>query len=128
MLGINIIVSCASIDPWGSVIDILYTLDIASNYSAIQKLKLWLQSQDIPMEFYILSKELKTRSKLNWDFPKYAISRICFKLCRIFLFFRKILMLSQNMCKNKRSLRKNWRINQAVRIFFQYYIRKNWLI
>jgi hypothetical protein len=50
-----------------------------------------------------------------------------FKLCGIFLFFRKILMLSQNMCKNKKSLRKNWRKNQAVRIFFQYYIHKNWL-
>jgi hypothetical protein len=32
-----------------------------------------------------------TRSKLNWDFPKYAISRICFKLCGIFLFFRKMI-------------------------------------
>jgi hypothetical protein len=31
-------------------IDILYTLDSASNYSAIQKLKPWLQTQDIPMK------------------------------------------------------------------------------
>ena len=54
-----------------------------------------------------LYEKVGTRSKLNWDFPKYAISRICFKLCGIFLFFRKILMLSQNMCKNKKSLPKN---------------------
>jgi hypothetical protein len=46
-------------------IDILYTLDSASNYSAIQKLKLWLQTQDIPTKwedsyvFYFLNKELK---------------------------------------------------------------------
>jgi hypothetical protein len=32
-------------------IDILYTLDSASNYSAIQKLKPWLQTQDIPMKW-----------------------------------------------------------------------------
>jgi hypothetical protein len=32
------------------LIDILYTLDSASNYSAIQKLKPWLQTQDIPMK------------------------------------------------------------------------------
>jgi hypothetical protein len=31
-------------------IDILYTLDCASNYSAIQKLKPLLQSQVIPMK------------------------------------------------------------------------------
>jgi hypothetical protein len=31
-------------------IDILYTLDSASNYSAIQKLKPRLQTQDIPMK------------------------------------------------------------------------------
>jgi hypothetical protein len=46
-------------------IDILYTLDSASNYSAIQKLKPWLQTPDIPMEwedsyvFYFLNRELK---------------------------------------------------------------------
>jgi hypothetical protein len=46
-------------------IDILYTLDNASNYYAIQKLKLWLQTQDIPMKwedsyvFYFLNRELK---------------------------------------------------------------------
>jgi hypothetical protein len=45
--------------------DILYTLDSASNYSTIQKLKPWLQTQDIPMKwegsyiFYFLNKELK---------------------------------------------------------------------
>jgi hypothetical protein len=44
---------------------ILYTLDSAYNYSAIQKLKPWLQTQDIPMKwedsyvFYFLNKELK---------------------------------------------------------------------
>jgi hypothetical protein len=32
-------------------IDILYTLDSASNYSAIQKLKPWLQSQVVPMKW-----------------------------------------------------------------------------
>ena len=31
-------------------IDILYTLESASNYSAIQKLKPRLQTQDIPMK------------------------------------------------------------------------------
>ena len=47
-----------------SLIDILYTLDSASNYSAIQKLKPWLQAQDIPMKwedsnvFYFLNREL----------------------------------------------------------------------
>ena len=46
-------------------IDILYTLDSASNYSTIQKLKPWLQTQDIPMKwedtyvFYFLNRELK---------------------------------------------------------------------
>jgi hypothetical protein len=46
-------------------IDILYTLDSASNYSAIQKLKPWLRTQDIPMKwedsyvFYFLNRELK---------------------------------------------------------------------
>jgi hypothetical protein len=46
-------------------IDILYTLDSASNYSAIQKLKPWLQTRDIPMKwedsyvFYFLNRELK---------------------------------------------------------------------
>jgi hypothetical protein len=45
-------------------IDILYTLDSASNYSAIQKLKPWLQTQDIPMKwedsyvFYFLNIKL----------------------------------------------------------------------
>jgi hypothetical protein len=44
-------------------IDILYTLDSASNYSAIQKLKPWLQTQDVPMKwedsyvFYFLIKQ-----------------------------------------------------------------------
>jgi hypothetical protein len=33
------------------IIDILYTLDSAYNYSAIQKLKPWLQTQDIPMKW-----------------------------------------------------------------------------
>jgi hypothetical protein len=49
-----------------ATIDILYTLDSASNYSAIQKLKPWLQAlQDIPMKwedsyvFYFLNRELK---------------------------------------------------------------------
>jgi hypothetical protein len=32
-------------------IDISYTLDSASKYSAIQKLKPWLQTQDIPMKW-----------------------------------------------------------------------------
>ena len=32
-------------------IDILYTLDSASNYPAIQKLKPWLQTQDILMKW-----------------------------------------------------------------------------
>jgi hypothetical protein len=46
-------------------IDILYTLDSASNYSAIQKSKPWLQTQDIPMKwedsyvFYFFNWELK---------------------------------------------------------------------
>ena len=50
---------------WFFTIDILYTLDSASNYSAIQKLKPWLQTQDIPMKwedsyvFYFLNRELK---------------------------------------------------------------------
>ena len=34
----------------GFPIDILYTLDSASNYSEIQKLKPCLQAQDIPMK------------------------------------------------------------------------------
>jgi hypothetical protein len=48
-----------------TTIDILYTLDSASNYSAIQKLKPWLQTRDIPMKwedsyvFYFLNRELK---------------------------------------------------------------------
>jgi hypothetical protein len=47
------------------IIDILYKLDSASNYSAIQKLKSWLQTQDIPMKwedsyvFYFLNREIK---------------------------------------------------------------------
>jgi hypothetical protein len=47
------------------VSDILYTLDSASNYPAIQKLKPWLQTQDISMKwedsyvFYFLNRELK---------------------------------------------------------------------
>jgi hypothetical protein len=46
-------------------IDILYTLDSASNYSEIQKLKPWLQTRDIPMKwedyyvFYFLNRGLK---------------------------------------------------------------------
>jgi hypothetical protein len=37
---------------WNAAIDILYTLDSASSYSAIQKLKRpWLQIQDIPMKW-----------------------------------------------------------------------------
>jgi hypothetical protein len=46
-------------------IDILYTLDSASNYYAIQKLKPWLQAQGIPMKwedwyvFYVLNREVK---------------------------------------------------------------------
>ena len=46
-------------------IDILYTLDSASNYSAIHKMKPWLQTQDIPMKwedsyvFSFLNTELK---------------------------------------------------------------------
>jgi hypothetical protein len=46
-------------------IDILYTQDSASNYSAIQKLKPWLQTQDIPMKwedsyvFYCLKLNIK---------------------------------------------------------------------
>jgi hypothetical protein len=34
-------------------IDILYTLDSASDYSAIQKLKPWLQSQVVPMKWEV---------------------------------------------------------------------------
>jgi hypothetical protein len=34
-----------------ATIDIIYTLDSASNYSVIQKLKPWLQTQDIPMKW-----------------------------------------------------------------------------
>jgi hypothetical protein len=47
------------------LIDILYILDSACNYSAIQKLKPWLQAQGIPMKwedsyiFYFLNRELK---------------------------------------------------------------------
>ena len=38
-------------DVFSSIsIDILYTLDSASNYFAIQKLKPCLQTQDIPMK------------------------------------------------------------------------------
>jgi hypothetical protein len=50
---------------WELPIDIIYTLDSASNYSAIQKLKPWLQTQDIPMKwedsyvFCFLNRELK---------------------------------------------------------------------
>jgi hypothetical protein len=50
---------------YGKVIDILYTLDSACNYSAIQKLKPWLPTQDIPMKwedsyvFYFLNRKLK---------------------------------------------------------------------
>jgi hypothetical protein len=57
--------SIVSISVCDSAIDILYTLDSASNYSAIQKLKPWLQAQDIPMKwedsyvFYFLTRELK---------------------------------------------------------------------
>jgi hypothetical protein len=46
-------------------IDILYTLDSASNYSEIQKLKPWLQSQVVSIKwedsyvFYFLNRELK---------------------------------------------------------------------
>jgi hypothetical protein len=52
-------------DVQAPIIDILYTLDSASNYSAIQKLKPWLLTQDIPMKwedsyvFYFLNRELK---------------------------------------------------------------------
>ena len=52
---------CLCVEP----IDILYTLDSASNYSAIQKLKPWLQAQGIPMKwedwyvFYFLNREHK---------------------------------------------------------------------
>jgi hypothetical protein len=48
-----------------AAIDILYTLDSASNYSVIQKLKPWLQSQIVPMKwedsyvFYFLHREFK---------------------------------------------------------------------
>jgi hypothetical protein len=57
------VLSCEAI--YLKTIDILYTLDSASNYSAIQKLKPWLQTQDIPMKwedsyvFYFLNRELK---------------------------------------------------------------------
>ena len=50
---------------WGAIIDILYTLDSASIYSAIQKLKPWLQSQVVPIKWedlyvlYFLNRELK---------------------------------------------------------------------
>jgi hypothetical protein len=53
---------------WAKTIDILYTLDSASNYSAIQKLKPWLQTPDIPMKwedsyvFYFLNRELNIKS------------------------------------------------------------------
>jgi hypothetical protein len=51
-------------------IDISYTLDRASNYSAIQKLKPWLQTQDIPMKwedsyvFYFLRRLSSPCTKL----------------------------------------------------------------
>jgi hypothetical protein len=56
--------TCSATTPSKSI-DILYTLDSASNYSAIQKLKPWLQSQVVPMKwedsyvFYFLNRELK---------------------------------------------------------------------
>jgi hypothetical protein len=50
-----------------NTIDILYTLDSASNYSAIKKLKPWLQSQVVQSHemredsyiSYFLNRELK---------------------------------------------------------------------
>ena len=48
----------------------LYTLDSASNYSAIQKLKPWLQTQDISMKwedsyvFYFLKGNLNVKVSL----------------------------------------------------------------
>jgi hypothetical protein len=57
------------------IIDILYTLDSASNYSAIQKLKPWLQTQDIPMKWEIYSKYI---FKL-------------FKWWKLLLFFKRLL-------------------------------------
>jgi hypothetical protein len=57
--------SCHTRPLYHALIDILYTLDSASNYSAIQKLKPWLQSQVVPMKwedsyvFYFLNRELK---------------------------------------------------------------------
>jgi hypothetical protein len=59
----------ASVAQLVRAIDILYTLDSASYYSAIQKLKPWLQTQDIPMKwkdsyvFYFLNRELKHEVK-----------------------------------------------------------------
>jgi hypothetical protein len=65
------IISCTSqIRNWimyscMPTIDILYTLDSASNYSAIQKSKPWLQSQVVPIKwedsyfFYFFNRELK---------------------------------------------------------------------
>jgi hypothetical protein len=56
---------CTSLEKSCTSIDILYTLDSASNYSAIQKLKPRLQTRDIPMKwedsyvFYFLNRELK---------------------------------------------------------------------
>jgi hypothetical protein len=68
-------------------IDILYTLDSASNYSAIQKLKPWLQTQDIPMKwedsyvFYFLNRELKG----HWH-PKFLLLISIRYTCGIFNF------------------------------------------
>jgi hypothetical protein len=57
----------SAVPDYVTTIDIVYTLDSASkaNYSAVQKLKPWLQTQDIPMKwedsyvFYFLNGELK---------------------------------------------------------------------
>jgi hypothetical protein len=52
-----------------------YSLDSASNYSTIQKLKPWLQTQDIPMK---------------WEtYSKYIFK--LFKLWKLLLFFKRLL-------------------------------------
>jgi hypothetical protein len=71
----------------GPPIDILYTLDSASNYSAIQKLKPWLQTQDVPMKwedsyvFYFLNREQ--------TYSKYIFK--LFKWWKLLLFFKRLL-------------------------------------
>jgi hypothetical protein len=75
--------NCLSVAQLVRAIDILYTLDSASNYSTIQKLKPWLQTQDIPMKwedsyvFYFL------------NYSKYIFK--LFKWWKLLLFFKPLL-------------------------------------